>query len=170
MKSLTCISLLFVAFQSLAQSITFESNLGEVKFTYVKEKTKGTLTSVQSKVSIDNDDLGASFINGKVNVNTLSTNNSTRDKHLKAEDFFDVENFPEMSFESTSISRRENRYLIEGKLTIKNTTKSVTFETVMDDMNISLSTTIYALDFDVAVRKERTKSKVDVVIVIPIPK
>lgn len=58
--------------------------------------------------------------------------------HLKSDDFFDVENYPEAKFEITSVAagETENHVLISGNLTLRGVTKNITF-----DANIKEATT-----------------------------
>jgi len=54
-----------------------------------------------------------------------------RDNHLRSADFFDVEKYPSMSFESTGIEKvDEKKYKLNGKLQIKDVTKDVTFDVI----------------------------------------
>lgn len=65
------------------------------------------------------------------NVETASINTSVapRDKHLRSADFFDVEKFLSMSFESTSIEKVDNEnYKLNGILQIKDVSKPVVFK------------------------------------------
>ncbi len=65
------------------------------------------------------------------NVETASVNTSVsmRDDHLRSADFFEVEKFPTMTFESSSIEKVDNeKYKLNGKLQIKDVTKDVTFD------------------------------------------
>lgn len=58
---------------------------------------------------------------------SISTNSEQRDNHLKSTDFFDAENFPQIRFESDSLSKIDDEnYKLEGKLTIKGKTHPVT--------------------------------------------
>lgn len=61
--------------------------------------------------------------------------------HLKKADFFDVENFPEITFVSTEIRKLDgNQYEITGDLTIKGITRSVTSKSAMiDDAGMSVT-------------------------------
>lgn len=72
------------------------------------------------------------FINAKisftVDVNSINTDNEMRDKHLKSDDFFNAEKFPNMTFTSTSFKRvKGNKYILEGNLTIRDVTKKAKF-------------------------------------------
>lgn len=67
------------------------------------------------------------------NVETASVNTNVqmRDDHLRSADFFEVEKFPAMTFESTSIEKvDEKNYKLNGKLQIKDVTKDVTFNVI----------------------------------------
>lgn len=85
-----------------------------------------------SEVTIENEDnqFETSKINFSADVNTVDTNNGDRDNHLRSADFFDVEKFPKLSFVGTSVKKlNEGLYQIDGDLTIKDVTKSVSLET-----------------------------------------
>ena len=66
-----------------------------------------------------------------VDVASINTSIEMRDNHLRSADFFEVEKFPAMTFESTSIEKVEgDKYKLHGKLQIKDVTKDVTFDVV----------------------------------------
>ncbi len=80
------------------------------------------------ETSIDfNESAGApSSIKATIETATINTGIEARDKHLKKEEFFDVEKYPKITFESTQILKTASGGLIaEGKLTIKNVTKDI---------------------------------------------
>jgi polyisoprenoid-binding protein YceI len=63
---------------------------------------------------------------GTVKAASLDTNEQTRDAHLRSPDFFDVEEHPELRFESTEIRpRSDDTYEIEGDLTIRGVTNPI---------------------------------------------
>jgi len=65
-------------------------------------------------------------IKATIETTTIDTGIEARDKHLRKEEFFDVEKFPKITFESTQILKTSTGGLIaEGKLTIKGVTKDV---------------------------------------------
>lgn len=150
-----------------AQNFDVKTNSGTVKFTY-EEGTKGTLGDVSATVKFDISDLSKGSISGSVNVSTLDTQNKLRNKHLKGEKFFDVENYPTMTFESTSISDDgDGVYTIKGKLKIKTTEKEVIFKATNSDGKLLFAAFIYGLDFDVAVGKKREKTGIEIFVEIP---
>lgn len=67
----------------------------------------------------------------KIETNSVYTNEEYRDSHLKSEVFFDVERFPLITFESTSLSpQRNNEFLLKGVLTIKETAREVDLKAI----------------------------------------
>lgn len=55
---------------------------------------------------------------------SVNTDNSGRDKHLRSDDFFGVETFPSMTFNTTSVEKTgEKTFNLTGDLTIKDVTK-----------------------------------------------
>lgn len=63
-------------------------------------------------------------ISGKVLVASINTENKKRDKHLREDDFFSTEKYPNIVFESIKINGDE----LIGKFTLKGITKEVKFE------------------------------------------
>ncbi|MCB9844526.1 MAG: YceI family protein [Phycisphaeraceae bacterium] len=63
-----------------------------------------------------------------VDAASVDTGAEGRDNHLRTPDFFNVRQFPEISFQSTSVtpSQEEGAYRIEGDLTLHGVTKPVT--------------------------------------------
>jgi len=72
---------------------------------------------------------GAATITIEISAGSIDTRNADRDGHLQAPDFFDVANFPKLSFVSTSIKDSgSDKLVVEGNLTIKEVTKPITIE------------------------------------------
>jgi len=74
----------------------------------------------------------AAVVRASVDAASINTNNEKRDKHLRSGDFFDVEKFPTLSFESTGgvTELVDGRGKLAGKLTIHGVTKPVVFDVV----------------------------------------
>lgn len=86
---------------------------------------RGTFKEFEGTLEIG-DDLSTAKAYGTVKAASVDTNESGRDEHLRSADFFDVENFPEITFESTSIEAiDEDSVKILGDLTIKGVTNEV---------------------------------------------
>lgn len=90
----------------------------------------GKFTNIQAVIENENDNFETSKISFTAEVNSIDTNNEDRDKHLRSADFFDVENYPNLSFTSTKVEKnKEGNYTIYGDLTIKNKTQSIALDT-----------------------------------------
>jgi polyisoprenoid-binding protein YceI len=96
-------------------------------------------TSVQGRfdrfdgaIEFDPEKPEAAVVRATVEAASINTNNEKRDKHLRSGDFFDVETYPTLSFESTSgvMGMTGNRGQLPGNLTIHGVTKPVVFDVV----------------------------------------
>jgi polyisoprenoid-binding protein YceI len=103
-----------------------------VKFTVphlVISEVEGTFNVYSGTIDAEEPDFTGAQIDFTVDVNSISTGNEMRDNHLKSDDFFNVEKYPRMLFKSVSWKKTgDNRYALEGNLTIRNVTKRVTFD------------------------------------------
>lgn len=92
-------------------------------------KVRGRFDKVSGMIEGDPMDLTNAIITFDVEMDSINTANEDRDNHLRSADFFDVEHYPDMTFTSTNIvAKGADEYDITGKLTIKDTTKNVTFK------------------------------------------
>jgi polyisoprenoid-binding protein YceI len=86
----------------------------------------GFFPDFEGSFEVDGDRLRA---HGSAKTATINTRSEKRDEHLRAADFFDAENHPEITFESTGFSPLgEDRIRVAGDLTIKGITKPVEFD------------------------------------------
>jgi len=73
-------------------------------------------------------DLSSAKVYGKVNAQSVDTNEPRRDEHLRSPDFLDAARFPEIAFESSRIEALDgDRFRITGRLTIHGVTTSSCF-------------------------------------------
>jgi len=88
--------------------------------------TTGTISGLQADIQFNPANLGSSSIEASVDVNTINTDNSSRDDHLKSDDFFDVAHFPKIILKSVSFRhKRGNNYTGQFNLTMKGKSKLV---------------------------------------------
>ena len=73
----------------------------------------------------DDENLANSKINVKIDTKSVSTNHAERDKHLRSDDFLNVDKYPESSFVSTSISGTNEDMFIKGNFTLNGVTKPI---------------------------------------------
>jgi polyisoprenoid-binding protein YceI len=117
--------------------------------------TKGSFRGLDGNISWYPQDPGKCLFDVSIDAATVNTDNSMRDDHLKKETFFDVGNYPRIRFVSTGISEpdKKGRYTVNGKLTIRDKTKDISFPFVAtalgDDVIFKGSFTLNRKDFGV---------------------
>ena len=95
----------------------------------VVAETEGYFKLFDGTMENTKPDYSDAKINFTVDVASINTDNERRDQHLKSDDFFNAEKFPQMKFESTSFAPQgNNKYKLTGNLTIRDVTKPVTFD------------------------------------------
>ena len=74
-----------------------------------------------------------STVEVEVDLGSIDTKDPERDAHLRSADFFDVEQFPTMSFRSTRVvSIDGDGFRLDGQLTLHGVTRPVAFDVVFD--------------------------------------
>jgi polyisoprenoid-binding protein YceI len=97
---------------------------------------------------------------GNVKAASVDTRQTQRDDHLRSPDFFEVDTYPEIAFQSTGIvAKGEDEFAIEGDLTIHGVTRPISLEASLegtetdaqgnDRVGLSASTQINRSDFDI---------------------
>ena len=86
----------------------------------------GHFSKFEGTMECLNDDFTDANVTFEADVNSISTNSEQRDTHLKSEDFFHAEQFPKVTFKSTSIEKKgSNEYILHGDLTIRGITNNI---------------------------------------------
>jgi len=115
-----------------AEEWTIDINHSYVGFTVthmVITKVKGHFKNFDATLNFDGKNVDKGSVSMTVQMNSITTDNTNRDNHLKSPDFFDVEKYPTMTFTSKKITKGEdNKFTMVGDLTIKDVTKEVTFD------------------------------------------
>jgi polyisoprenoid-binding protein YceI len=111
-----------------------DNSHSNVKFSIthlVVSEVEGSFKTYGGKVTAPSDDFQNADIQFSVDVASINTDDANRDGHLKAEDFFNAEKYPKMTFKSTSFKKVNGKnYVLEGDLTIRDITKRVKFDVV----------------------------------------
>jgi polyisoprenoid-binding protein YceI len=108
---------------------TSHSLVGFVARHAMVTKIRGAFNEFSGGGFIDFEDSANSQVELKIQAASIDTRNADRDNHLKGNDFFDMAQYPEITFVSTSIqSVGAEKYTVTGDLSIKGVTKSVTVD------------------------------------------
>jgi polyisoprenoid-binding protein YceI len=113
---------------------TFDKAHSNVMFTVdhlVIAEVTGYFKSFDGKVTSNGDDFTAGKIDFTVDVKSINTDNEKRDGHLKSEDFFYAEKYPQMIFKGKELKKvGDKKYKLTGDLTIRGVTKPVSLDVV----------------------------------------
>lgn len=86
---------------------------------------RGHFSDFDGTIMYDQNNIENSSIDVIIKTASINTDNERRDNHLRSDDFFNAEQFPEITFKSKKISKTENGYVAVGDLTIRDVTKEV---------------------------------------------
>ncbi|WP_026820390.1 YceI family protein [Arthrobacter castelli] len=90
-------------------------------------KVRGQFTDADATLTVG-ESVDSSAVEATVKTASFDSNDDNRDAHVKGADFFDVEQFPTMTFKATRVEGTPDDFRVSGDLTIKETTKPVTFD------------------------------------------
>ncbi|GAA6526597.1 YceI family protein [Intrasporangium sp. DVR] len=88
-------------------------------------KVRGNFEDFEGSAHVDTVTPANSSVKVVIKAASVTTHNEQRDGHLKTPDFFDVENYPEITFTSTNVERNGSEWVITGDLSINAVTKPV---------------------------------------------
>ncbi|NNK88050.1 MAG: YceI family protein [Flavobacteriaceae bacterium] len=93
-------------------------------------KVNGTFTNYSGNINFDNGAFRS--LTAKVMVNSIDTGNDERDDILRTEPYFDISNFPDISFSADNITSVEDETILSGRLTIKGEQRELKIPVIID--------------------------------------
>jgi polyisoprenoid-binding protein YceI len=108
---------------------TDQGSTVQFKIKNIGFNVNGSFNGLQGNIQFDPAHPDLCSFDVTVDASSVNTDNSMRDEHLKKDSYFDVKNYPRIRFQSTKIlpSNKVGAFTISGKLTIKNTTREISF-------------------------------------------
>lgn len=91
----------------------------------------GNFQTFDAEIETEDDTFKKAKVKAKVQTDSVFTNNSDRDLHLKGADFFNVKVYPEMTFEANSLNQE-----ITGNLTLNGITKPINLDVDFGGINV----------------------------------
>jgi polyisoprenoid-binding protein YceI len=114
---------------ALSGDYTFDAAHSRIGFAArhaMVSKVRGAFTDFDGSLHIDVDDPKSSTATITIQAKSIDTRNETRDNHLRSNDFFDMDNHPEITFVSTDVDQTsDTEFTLTGDLTIKGVTRPV---------------------------------------------
>ncbi len=95
----------------------------------VVSRIHGRFTKWGGTIQLDDQNPAASQVEVHIDASSIDTNDANRDGHLKADSFFDVAKYPEITFKSTKVEATgKDQFRVTGDLTLRGVTKPVTLD------------------------------------------
>ena len=114
-------------------------------------------SDIQGVINVDNAKPANSSVNVTIPLSSLNTNVKALDEHLQAADFFDAAKYPTITFKSTKVQAvGANKYKITGDLTIKNVTKPVVLDAVLNKQGEHPMTKAQSIGFNATTSFDRS--------------
>ncbi len=85
----------------------------------------GQFKTFDATLTAEKDDFSDAVVTFTADINSVDTRNEQRDGHLKSDDFFAAEKYPELKFVSSSVSKTDDGLVLKGDLTIRDVTKPI---------------------------------------------
>jgi len=119
----------------------------------------GAFRNFSGSINYDGKDVSKSSVNFTAKVTSVDTGVALRDEHLRKAEFFEVEKYPDMTFKSTKVEKKGDKWEVTGDFTLKGVTKQITIPFTVNGMmkdpkgnvkmGISAQTTINRQDYGV---------------------
>jgi len=101
-------------------SLMFRIKHVDVGYTY------GRFNDFSGSLVVDDANLANAKVEITAKVESIDSNDAKRDQHLKGPDFFNVAQFPTMTYKSTSVTKgADGSYMVQGNLTLHGVTNAV---------------------------------------------
>ena len=146
----------------IAGTWAIDPNHSDVAFVVrhlVVSKVHGRFDAYEGTIVTD-EDLTRCSVSVTIQAASVDTHLAIRDNQVRSADFLDADNFPTITFTSTAIRGEQNRYRVDGDLTIRGTTRTVTLDLIVNGftpdtfgdtrMSISATADINRNDFGVS--------------------
>lgn len=92
-------------------------------------KVRGSFNEFEGSGFFDAENPANSNLKIVIQAKSIDTRNADRDNHLRSNDFFDMDTYPQITFESSSVEKvGDQDYKVTGDLTVKDVTKAVTVD------------------------------------------
>lgn len=152
-------NILFFTFLILSAQLTcaqgFDAGKSYVEFkasNFWVNTVTGTIKGWEGEVDFDRKNPTRSSFDVRAKVKTIDTDNEERDEHLRSDDFFNAEKYPEIRFESIRITDLgEKGYMVIGNLSIRDVTSEVIMPFEIGENELRGQLTINRHDFNVGV-------------------
>lgn len=133
-----------------SQVIPLRSGNGSVRFRigHLLSSVTGSFKAFRGKVVLDTEEPQKSSVEWVVNVRSVDTGNSTRDKHLLSDEYFKPDQYPTMQFFSSSVQKLgDDRFSVTGDFTLRGVTRKIKVPVVREGQRFDCEFKILRSDY-----------------------
>ena len=122
---------------NFAQTVwAFDKSHSNVSFSITHmliSETVGAFNTFDGKIITKDDSFENAEVTMTFDINSINTDNERRDNHLKSDDFFNAEKYPQMTFAGNKFKKiSDENYELWGDLTIRDVTKEVKLDVILN--------------------------------------
>jgi polyisoprenoid-binding protein YceI len=146
------ILLLAVPFSNMGLAQNIDTDRSKVTFKIKNlgiNTVKGSFTGMQGNLNFNAENVINSSFNVCIEASSVETGINKRDEHLRSEDFFHVSKYPEICFESNSVSKTESGFETTGLLKVHGVEKEKTIQFTKEDNTLRGTFDLNRLEFNV---------------------
>lgn len=103
------------------------TKIGFMAVHYTISEVEGEFREFDASISSDTEDFDGAKVTFSAKIASIDTNNERRDNHLKSDDFFNAEQYPELTFNG-NFKKTDGKYYLVGDMTIRDVTRPVQFD------------------------------------------
>ena len=158
------IILFFLICSASSLSIQAQTDIksAEISFVFISKDVDGTIEGFKTESSIDLNKIEASSFKGSVAVESIKTGNFLRDWSLMKSKYFNEEDHPRILFESTTIAKTNNGFLVDGLITIKGQKKPFSINFKRKGNQLTGKASLYSSDFGINIKSKREDNLVQI--------
>jgi polyisoprenoid-binding protein YceI len=126
------VALTFLTSVQGVRAETYEIDPGHSSATFsirhIFSQVKGRFTQMSGSITYDPKEPEKSSVTARIVAASINTDHERRDTHLKSADFFEVEKYPDITFQSQGVKKEGEKLLMTGVLNMRGVEKEVTLD------------------------------------------
>lgn len=116
----------------MAQTFAIDRNHTRIEFSakhMMVSNVRGSFEDFSGSIELEEDDPASTRATAVIKTASIWTGVEMRDNHLRSDDFFAAEKYPDMTFASTAVEKTgDGTYKVTGDLTIRDVTRPITLD------------------------------------------
>jgi polyisoprenoid-binding protein YceI len=139
---------------------------------FSSEDATGVFTKMKGDIVFDANNLPAAKFNLAVEVSSINTGNGLKNKHAKADNWFDAKKYPKIEFITSVVEAQGEAYVAKGMLTMHGISKEMsipfTYEKAASGANIKATFDVDRTDFKIGENEKKVSKVIHLDVLVPI--